>query len=179
MLKYKINAQILAHLFLLSYLCNRKRNKKQLKKWGQHDKYCNKTMTRNQEIANTILSQFGGHKFVVMTGAKNMVAVENGIRFNIGQNGSKANTVKVILNGDDTYTMQFIKQGREVNEYTILMRYADKGLSEQEFNETVSKAIEKAKKNAEPKTLKEYNGIYFDQLQPLFTEYTKMYTRLF
>jgi hypothetical protein len=75
--------------------------------------------------------------------------------------------------------MQFIKQGREVNEYTILMRYADKGLSEQEFNETVSKAIEKAKKNAEPKTLKEYNGIYFDQLQPLFTEYTKMYTRLF
>jgi LDH2 family malate/lactate/ureidoglycolate dehydrogenase len=40
-------------------------------------------------------------------------------------------------------------------------------------------AIEKAKKNAEPKTLKEYNGIYFDQLQPLFTEYTKMYTRLF
>lgn len=136
-------------------------------------------MTRNQEIANTILSQFGGHKFVVMTGAKNMVAIENGIRFNIGQNGSKANTVKVILNGDDTYTMSFIKAGREVNEYTILMRYANKGLSEQEFNETVSKAIEKAKKNAEPKTLKEYNGIYFDQLQPIFTEYTKMYTRLF
>ena len=55
----------------------------------------------------------------------------------------------------------------------------DKGLSEQDFNETVTKAIERAKKNAEPKVLKEYNGIYFDQLQPLFTEYTKMYTRLF
>jgi len=130
-------------------------------------------------IATTIYNQLGGHKFVVMTGAKNMVAIENGLRFNIGQNGSKAYTVKVILKGDDTYTMQFIKQGREVNEYTILLRYMDKGLSEQEFNETVTKAIERAKKNAEPKILKEYNGLFFDQLQPLFTEYTKMYTRLF
>lgn len=130
-------------------------------------------------IATTIYNQLGGHKFVVMTGAKNMVAIENGLRFNIGQNGSKANTVKVILNSDDTYTMQFIKQGREVNEYTILLRYMDKGLSEQDFNETVTKAIERAKKNAEPKILKEYNGLFFDQLQPLFTEYTKMYTRLF
>ena len=130
-------------------------------------------------IATTIYNQLGGHKFVVMTGAKNMVAIDNGLRFNIGQNGSKANTVKVILNGDDTYTMQFIRQGREVNEYTILLRYMDKGLSEQDFNETVTKAIERAKKNAEPKVLKEYNGLFFDQLQPLFTEYTKMYTRLF
>ena len=130
-------------------------------------------------IATTILNQFGGHKFVVMTGAKNFVAIENGLRFNIGQNGSKANMVKVILNWDDTYTMQFIKQGREVNEYTILMRYADKGLSEQEFNETVSKAIEKAKKNSEPKVLKEYNGLFFDQLQEFFTETTGLYTRLF
>lgn len=136
-------------------------------------------MTRNQEIANTILSQFGGHKFTVMTGAKNFVAIENGIRFNIGKNGSQANMVKVILNGDDTYTMSFIKQGREFNEYTIMMKYADKGLSEQEFNEAVSKAIAKAKKNAEPKTLKEYNGLFFDQLQESFTEYTKMYTKLF
>ena len=136
-------------------------------------------MTRNQEIANTILSQFGGHKFTVMTGAKNFVAIENGIRFNIGKNGSQANVVKVILNGDDTYTMSFIKQGREFNEYSIIMKYADKGLSEQEFNETVSKAIAKAKKNAEPKTLKEYNGLFFDQLQESFTEYTKMYTKLF
>lgn len=130
-------------------------------------------------IATTIYNQLGGHKFVVMTGAKNMVAIENGLRFNIGQNGSKANTVKVILNSDDTYTMQFIKQGREVNEYTILLRYMDKGLSEQEFNETVTKAIERAKKNAEPKLLKEYSGLFFDQLQEFFTEYTKMYTRLF
>ena len=136
-------------------------------------------MTRNQEIANTILSQFGGNKFVVMTGAKNFVAIENGIRFNIGRNGSKANMVKVVLSWDDTYTMQFIKIGKPVNPYTIMMRYADKGLSEQEFNEVVTDAIKKAEKNAEPKVLKEYEGIYFDQLQELFTDFTKMYTRLF
>lgn len=136
-------------------------------------------MTRNQEIAQTILSQFGGNKFVVMTGAKNFVAIENGIRFNIGRNGSKANMVKVVLDWDDTYTMQFIKIGKAVNPYTIMMRYADKGLSEQEFNEVVTAAIKKAEKNAEPKVLKEYEGIYFDQLQELFTDYTKMYTRLF
>ena len=135
-------------------------------------------MTRNQEIAQTILSQFGGHHFCVMTGAKNLVAIENGLRFNIGKNGSKANLVKVVLNGDDTYTMSFIHQDREVNPYTIMMRYADKGLSEQEFNEQVTKAISKAAKRAEPVLLREYKGIYFDQLQELFTEFTKMYTRL-
>lgn len=129
-------------------------------------------------IANTILSQFGGRKFVAMTGAKNIVAIENGLRFQIGRNGSKANVVKVVLNSDDTYTMQFIKY-RDFNPYTILMRYADKGLSRDEFNEKVRMATERAKAAAVPQVLKEYEGIYFDQLQELFTEYTKINTKLF
>jgi prolyl-tRNA synthetase len=129
-------------------------------------------------IATTIYNQLGAHKFEVMTGTKKMVEIENGVRFNIGTNGSKANMVKVVLNADDTYTMQFIKQGREVNELSIIMRYAGKGLSESEFNATVEAAIIKAKKNAEDKVLKEYRGLFFYQLQEFFTEYTKMYTRL-
>lgn len=40
----------------------------------------------NTMIAETILQQLGGNKFVVMTGAKNFVALENGIKFNIGRN---------------------------------------------------------------------------------------------
>ena len=136
-------------------------------------------MTRNQEIAQTILNQFGGHKFVVMTGAKNFAAIDNGIRFSIGKNGSRANLVKVVLDWDDTYTMSFIKQGKLANEYSILIKYANKGLSAEEYNEQVKKAIERAKKNAEPKVLQEYSGLYFDQLQEFFTQYTKMYTRLF
>ena len=136
-------------------------------------------MTRNQEIAQTILNQFGGHKFAVMTGAKNFVAIDNGVRFNIGRNGSRANLVKVVLDWDDTYTMSFIRQGKLANEYSILIKYANKGLSKEEYNEQVKKAIERAKKNAEPKVLQEYSGLYFDQLQEFFTQYTKMYTRLF
>lgn len=142
---------------------------------AQLDKLCTEDMTTT---ANTIYNQLGGHKFVVMAGAKNMKDIENGISFNIGANGSKANMVKVILGGDDTYTMQFVKQGREVNEYSIIMRYAGKGMNEEDFNATVEAAIAKAKKNAEDKVLKEYSGIFFYQLQEFFTEYTKMYTRL-
>jgi len=126
-------------------------------------------------IATTILNQLGGHHFVVMTGAKRMVAIENGLRFNIGQNGSKANLVKVLLNGDDTYTMQFWKQGREINPYTLMMKYYEQGMSEAQIEAKVKEAAKKA----EPKILKEYEGIYFDQLQSLFTEYTKLYTSLF
>ena len=112
-------------------------------------------MTRNQEIANTILNQFGGHHFTVMTGAKNFVAIENGIRFNIGKNGSKANVVKVILRGDDTYTMQFWKQPREVNTISLMVKYIEQGMS----NEQIEKKVQEAVKKSEPKMLEEaYNG---------------------
>lgn len=47
--------------------------------------------------AQTILNQLGGNRFVAMTGAKNFVALENGIKFNIGKNASKANTVKITV----------------------------------------------------------------------------------
>lgn len=133
----------------------------------------------NKQIANTILQQLGGRQFIMMTGANNLVAIENGLRFRIGRNGTRTNVVKIVLKGDDTYRMQFIYQGREVNPGTILIKYADKGLSEQEYNDVVTKAIERAKKNAEPKVLQEYDGVYCDQLQELFTNYTKLYTRLF
>ena len=130
-------------------------------------------------VAQTILSQLGGNQFLVMTGAKNLSSDSRSLRFDIGKNGSQANRVKVSLRGDDTYDMEFWKKGRDVNPYTILMKYADKGLSEAEFNAKVKAATEKAKKNAEPKLLKRYSGVYFDQLQSLFTRYTKMNTKLF
>ena len=131
-------------------------------------------MTRNQEIANTIIKQLGGYRFIAMTGAKNIVAIDDGVRFNIGRNASKANVVRIYLRFDDTYTMQFVKQGKDINEYDILLKYADRGLSDEAYNKAVTDALEKAKKNAEPKILKEYNGLFFDQLREFFTEFTKM-----
>ena len=135
-------------------------------------------MTQNQEIANTILQQLGGRQFIMMTGAKQLVAIDNGLRFRIGRNGSKANMVRIILKGDDTYLMQFMKIGNEVNPYAILLRYANKGLNKAEYNAKVQNAIEKAKKAAEPKVLQQYDGIFCDQLEDLFRDYTKMDTRL-
>ena len=127
----------------------------------------------DQEIAKTIIQQLGGNKFVVMTGAKNFVAINNGIKFNIGRNASRANLVKIILFGDDTYTMQFWRIGNS-NPYITFMKYIEKGMSPEE----AQKKAEKAKLNEEPKLLKEYNGLFFDQLQEFFTEYTKLYTHL-
>lgn len=135
--------------------------------------------TRNQVIAKIIVQQLGGGQFAMMTGAKNFAAIDNGVRFHIGKNKTRANVVKIILRGDDTYNMEFWHIGQEVNPYTILMRYADKGLSPEEFNKQVKEATERAQKAAEPVKLKAYEGIYCDQLQELFTEYTELYTRLF
>ena len=133
----------------------------------------------NMQVANTILQQLGGKHFVVTTGAKQLVAIDNGLRFRIGKNASKANIVRIILRADDTYNLEFWKQGQDVNEFTILTRFANKGLSRDDYNTKVKEAIARAKKNAEAKKLKAYEGIYCVQLQELFTDYTKLNTRLF
>ena len=125
--------------------------------------------------ATTIFNQLGGNKFVVMTGAKYMVSSENGLTFQIGKNASKANLVKVTTNGNDTYNLQFWKKGREVNSILLIVKYVEQGLND----EQIKIKVDEAQKKAEPKMLKEYSGIYSDQLQELFTEYTKMYTKLF
>jgi hypothetical protein len=60
------------------------------------------------QIANTILAQIGGNKFIVMTGAKNLVAGENFLQFSIGRGAkNKANMVKITLDADDTYTVEY------------------------------------------------------------------------
>jgi hypothetical protein len=135
-------------------------------------------MTENIEIAATILAQLGGKMFITTTGAKDFVAIENGVRFRIGRNATQANMVKIILEPSDTYTMQFIRIGREVNPYDIMYRYINKGLSEEEFNTKVRADIDKAKKNAEPKVLKEYEDVYCDMLEDIFRNYTKLETKL-
>jgi len=126
----------------------------------------------DMQLSKTILSQLGGNMFVAMTGAKDFVAIDNGLKFRIGRNKSRANVVRITLDIYDTYTMEFWSV-REVNMYKIMMKCMEKGLSNEEINEKVKDA--EAKSNMK---LKEYNGLYFDQLQEFFTEYTGLYTRL-
>lgn len=110
-------------------------------------------------VADIILEQLGGHKFVVMTGSKNFVADGDTLRMNLARNASKANRLWITLDADDTYTMRFFK-------------YTAGGWKVDHKKQTV---VEKPEKIEEVKT---YKGIYCDQLQELFTETTGMYTHL-
>lgn len=131
-------------------------------------------MTRNQEIANIILRQLGGNKFVAMTGAKQFVAIERGIRFRIGRNATRTNMMRITLRGDDTYKMEFIYIRNLPNRYSLMAKYLGRGMDPLEIERKVKQQLDKQVVTV----LKEYDGIYCDQLQELFTDYTKLYTRL-
>lgn len=67
------------------------------------------------KLANEIMRQLGAGRFIVMTGASNVAAVENGVAFKLPykmtENG--INHVKITLkNESDTYTIQFLKLTR-------------------------------------------------------------------
>jgi hypothetical protein len=60
-------------------------------------------------VAETILKQLGGQKFIVMTGSKNFIAGDYSLSFKLSRNGSKANYCRITLNGKDLYDMEFFK----------------------------------------------------------------------
>lgn len=110
--------------------------------------------------AQIILEQLGGNKFIAMTGAKNFVSDGDTLRMTLPRNGSKANRLYITLDPDDTYTMDFFK-------YTPPMLKVNHKKGTAEFVECKEEDVKK------------FTGVYCDQLQELFTEVTKMYTRLF
>lgn len=140
------------------------------------------TPTTMTTVATEILRQLGGHQFTVMTGAKNFVALEDGLKFTIGKNHSKANLVKITLTAMDDYVVEFWKKGRDVNIYTKMMKHYDAvqegRMTKDAFNALFAAEEAKAKAAAEPKLLKSVSGVYCDTLQEVFTEYTWMYTHL-
>lgn len=63
-------------------------------------------------VAKTILQQLGGNKFLVMTGAKNLIDYgdKNALSFRISSRlGNGINYVKVTLNASDLYDIEFGK----------------------------------------------------------------------
>ena len=105
----------------------------------------------NQEVATTILQQFGARQFIAMTGAHNIVVLntENypygGVQFDV-KGSRKANRLMVTVDAMDTYTVQFWKIGRG---YT--------GICEM---------------------VKEFTGVYDDMLRSIFTDVTGLETSL-
>ena len=107
------------------------------------------------KVANMILEQLGGNQFVAMTGANHLVADGNTLRMALPKNASKANRLYITLDATDTYTMHFFK-------------YAAGHLNKKTFAWIEDKTVE----------VKTVSGVFFDSLQPIFTEVTGMYTHL-
>ena len=66
-------------------------------------------MSADIRVAEEILRTLGGHKFVVMTGAKNFAGTDNSLRMKLGRNKTNANYMEVILNSLDLYDVTFAK----------------------------------------------------------------------
>ena len=64
-----------------------------------------KPLTNAQQVAETILNQLGARKFLVMTGARDLVATAQGLQFKLPANFAKdgVNMIRVELNALDTY----------------------------------------------------------------------------
>ena len=106
-------------------------------------------------VANTILEQLGGNKFITMTGAKNFVADGTTLHMTLPKNRSKANRLFITLDETDTYTMYFFK-------FTV-GRFHKK---------TFAWIPDKQEE------IKKVSGVYADMLQEIFTSITGMYTHL-
>lgn len=104
----------------------------------------------NMIVANTILQQLGGNRFIAMTGASNFVGSEKGLSFRMKSRGicrptNKSNICRITLRGDDTYDMEFLN----MNSRTLDM-----------------------------KDISKHEGLYADMLCSIFTDETGLDTRL-
>ena len=70
-------------------------------------------------VARMILDQLGGHKFRVMTGAKNFLDHGDALSMRLGRNSSNSNYLKVSLNSMDLYDVRFSKLTRKIEEKSV------------------------------------------------------------
>jgi hypothetical protein len=62
----------------------------------------------SNQIAQTILAQLGGSRFIVMTGAKDFLSDDATLRFSLPRGATnKANRVAITLGLDDLYVVRF------------------------------------------------------------------------
>jgi len=100
-------------------------------------------------IAETILEQLGGRRFVMMTGAKNLASDGPSLVFQLPRRMAKdgINVVRVTLDPSDTYTVVFSKQADARGGYRMT-------------------------------TVREVEGVYADQLREIFEGTTGVATSL-
>lgn len=108
----------------------------------------------NREIANTILAQLGGNKFLAMTGSHQLTysSKERYLQMKLRRNASGAQYLKITLEPNDVYTMEFFKV-KTKRESGFVVDY-------------------------ERVEVKKIEYVYEDGLQPLFTSITELRTHL-
>ena len=81
------------------------------------------------DIANTILAQLGGGRFIAMTGAKNFVGGSNSdglgfLRFKVPATltRGRVNLVNIVLTASDDYLVETFKNGRR---YCTMVQSSD------------------------------------------------------
>jgi hypothetical protein len=101
-------------------------------------------------VANTILSQLGGGRFRLMTGARDFVGSNNSLAFALPQGFARdgINRVRIVLDETDTYTMQALH---------VNMKGARKGIAS---------------------IVHETSDLYTEDLQRIFTDWTGLDTHL-
>lgn len=104
------------------------------------------------QVAQTILQQLGGKRFLTMTGARNLTSDGNALRMVLPE--CKHGKTRASVNGT-IYT------------FAALLTAAD------DYTLTVS-----AVKSFVPTVIETVDGIYCDQLEEVFTRMTGLYTRL-
>ena len=107
----------------------------------------------NQDIAQTILKQLGGNKFIVMTGSYNFLNTGKGLSMHLRKNKIGAQYLQIVLGDNDLYTMTFSKTKKVMDP-----RYGIK----------VDSLV----------ILKETKNVYADMLQDIFTSTTGLRTSL-
>ena len=81
------------------------------------------TVYERKIIAAKIISQLGGQKFKVMTGAKDFNTTLTGVSFRIPSKAGKPNFVQIGLNKNDLYDVEFFRiWGTKVTE---ISNYSD------------------------------------------------------
>lgn len=67
-------------------------------------------MATDTTVAQTILAQLGGRRFITMTGARNFIGYRDSLVFQLPQNAKSIFKVVIRLTPMDVYTLEFWKR---------------------------------------------------------------------
>jgi hypothetical protein len=78
------------------------------------------------QVANTILSQLGGNRFLAMTGARDLMGSENSLTMRLPRGAKSGIThIRVTLDPSDTYTVKAMKFNKRALQMTDIATQDD------------------------------------------------------